>query len=343
MKSRVTSQQVAEHAGVSRTTVSFILNNVPGVKFPQETKDRVFQAAQHLGYVPDDAARTLASGQTQTLGLVICHAEHLKVDAFISHVLYSLNETSRQHGFRLLTESVEDVTQPDAYTGLVHAKKIDGLVVVNPRSDDTQLPKLIEQGFPIVLIGSLRHPQEYSINHVGSTRKAVEHLVSLGHERIAHLTFAPPEHYTGASNRLTGFRKALESAHLPFDDDLVAYGNYSAESGYAAMKGLLKRHKPTAIFCGNDTIAVGALAAIHEKGLQVPQDIAVVGVDDIPMAAFTIPPLTTVKTHALEQGRLAGEMLFSLIRSQAPQVAQVRLEAELVVRKSCGASLLVKR
>jgi DNA-binding LacI/PurR family transcriptional regulator len=341
MKTRVTSQQVAERAGVSRSTVSFILNNVPGMKFTQDTKDRVVEAAKELGYVPDDAARTLASGQTQTLGLVICHAEHLKVDAFISHVLFSLNEISRQYGFRLITESVEDVTQPDAYAGLVHAKKIDGLVVVNPRSDDSQLPKLIEQDFPIVLIGSIKHPLEYSINHVGSARKAAEHLVSLGHKRIAHVTFAPPDNYTGASSRLVGFRRVLENASIPFSDSLLAYGNYSAESGFTAMQSLLKtKPYPTAVFCGNDTIAVGAIAAIHNKGLRIPEDIALVGIDDIPMAAYTTPPLTTVNTHALEQGRLAGEMLISLIKGEVPKEQQVRLETQLVIRESCGAKML---
>lgn len=336
-RKRPTSYQVAERAGVSRSTVSLILNDVPGMKFAEVTRERVLQAAQDLGYVPDAAARTLASGETRTLGLVLFDAHHLRIDAFISQVLYSLAEVSREQGFRIIIETVENVERDEAYADLVRAKQIDGLIVLNPRSDDEQLPRLIDQGFPIVLIGKIRHEGAHAVYHASSAELAVSHLSGLGHRRIAHITYAPI-HFLSANDRLSGYRRALAKAGIPLDEALVRVGDYTAGSGYDAMRSLLDAAPhPDAVFAGNDTIAVGAIAAIHEHGLRIPDDIAVVGYDDIPVAPFLTPPLTTVHVPALEQGRLAGEMLVDIIRGEDVPEQQIRLATHLVVRRSCGA------
>ena len=324
---------------MSRTTVSFVLNDVPGMNIRPETRQRVRQAALELGYVPDAAARTLASGKTRTLGLVVFDAHHLQVDAFISQVLYSLTVVSRERGFRTIVEAVSDVRQDDAYEALVSAKQIDGLIVLNPRSDDAQLVELVEQGFPLVLVGKIRHPEAHAVYHRSSAEAAVAHLVSLGYERIAHITYAPTQ-YLSSQDRLAGYRRALNKAGRPFDETLVRIGDYSAASGYAAMRSLLASAQPDAVFAGNDTVAVGAVAAVQERGLRVPEDVAVVGYDDIPTAPFLSPPLTTVRVPALEQGRLAGEMLLRLVHGERVPEAQVGLATHLVVRKSCGAHLL---
>jgi DNA-binding LacI/PurR family transcriptional regulator len=338
MKSRVTSQQVAEHAGVSRTTVSFILNDVPGVKFPQETKDRVWQAVEELGYVPDAAARTLASGKTYTVGLVLGQTEHLKVDSFISQAIYGLNEVCNRHGFRILIESADEMNRVGTYSNLVRAKKIDGVVVLNARMDDQKLYELVDEGFPTVLIGSVGHPKEYSVIHDNKSGQPIEHLISLGHERIAHVTLAPLSDRSISYERLLSYRRVLSKAGMYRDDSLVRFGNYSAESGFEAMKELLSaKPYPMAVFAGNDTVAVGVMAAIRQKGLRIPKDIAVVGYDDIPIAPYTSPPLTTVRLPAVEPGRIAGDMLISLVRGEEPKERVVRLEAELIVRESCGA------
>jgi DNA-binding LacI/PurR family transcriptional regulator len=338
MKSRVTSQQVAERAGVSRTTVSFILNDVPGAKFPQETKDRVLNAAEELGYVRDEAARTLASGRTYTVGLVLGQTQHLKFDAFISQAMYGLNDVCNRHGFRILIESSDDVSQVGNYQNLVQAKKIDGLLVINSRRDDKHLYDLIDNGYPVVLIGSVGNKKEYSVTHRGKAGEAVQHIIDLGHERVAHVTLAPTSDYAISFDRLSNYRKTLEKNGLEYGDKFVRFGNYSAESGFEAMKDLLrKKPYPTAVFAGNDTIAVGVMAAVQQKGFRIPQDIAVVGHDDIPIARYTTPPLTTVSQSATEAGELAGDMLIQLVQGEEPEERQVRLEAELVVRESCGA------
>jgi DNA-binding LacI/PurR family transcriptional regulator len=286
----------------------------------------------------------LASGKTYTVGLVLCQAEHLKVDSFISQAIYGLNEVCNQQGFRLLIESADDINQVGTYSSLVRAKKIDGLVVVNSRTDDQQLYQIIDEGFPTVLIGSVGHPGEHSIIHNSKSEQAVEHLLSLGHKRIAHVTLAPLSDLSVSYERLQNYYRALDKAGLNVGDELVRFGNYSASSGFAAMKDLLRaKPYPTAVFAGNDTVAVGVMAAIQEKGLRIPQDIAVVGYDDIPIAAYTSPPLTTVRVPAVEPGRIAADMVISLVRGEEPKERVVRLEAELVVRESCGASLLVQK
>ncbi|MBS3967193.1 MAG: LacI family DNA-binding transcriptional regulator [Truepera sp.] len=334
---RSTSQQVAKKAGVSRSTVSLILNNAPGMKFAERTRARVLQAALELGYVPDAAARTLASGRTGTVGLIVNHAEHLLVDAFIPQVLYSLIKVSHERGFRTLVETPEDVSQPEAYINLVRAKQIDGLVVINPRPNDEGLRQLNQEGFPLVTLGKLRDAGGYSVSHRTGVREAMQHLIKLGHRRIAHITFAPLG-YGSSDRRLESYRRTLADAGSAADPELVRYGNYSAASGFAAMRSLLTEQPyPTALFAGNDTIALGALAALHQHGLRVPEDIAVVGYDDIPTAAYAVPPLTTVRAPATEQGRLAGEMVLDLIAGQPVPSPRLLLDTELIVRDSCGA------
>lgn len=336
---RVTSRDVARHAGVSRTTVSFVLNKVDAANISEETRARVLQAARELGYVPDAAARMLASGQSRTIGLIISHAQHIRVDAFIPQVLYGLNEISRQRGFRLLLETVDDVSEPEAYIDLVHSKQIDGLVVLNPRGDDPQLARLFDQGYPLVLIGSHPHPNAayVNVNQVKASRRITAHLIGLGHTRIGFINYAPA-HYIGATERLRGYREALLDAQLPLDESLIRFGDYSAASGYEAMTGLLAAApRPTAVVAGNDTIALGAIAAIHEAGLRIPEDIAIVGYDDIPNAAYFVPPLTTIHSPARRQAQLSMELLIQLIEGKTPPARQITLDAELVIRHSCGA------
>jgi DNA-binding LacI/PurR family transcriptional regulator len=161
-------------------------------------------------------------------------------------------------------------------------------------------------------------------------------LINLGHSRIAHITFSP-EQYHATQDRHLGWQDALEASNLN-DSGLLEYGNYSAASGFVAMQKLLKRKRhPTALFAGNDTIAMGAMAAIHQHGLRIPEDIAVVGYDDIPTAPFMVPPLTTIHVSALEHGFEAVKSLHELLQGQRPNLLVKTLETPLVVRESCGA------
>lgn len=337
-RQRTTLKQVAARAGVSVTTVSLVLNDAPA-SIGSDTRERVLAVASELGYVPSAAARSLASGRTHTVGLVICHAEHLVVDAFIPQTLYGMNQVAHEHGFRVLVEAVEDVTRPDAYHELVRAKQIDGLIVLNPRRDDLRLPQLVNDEFPVVTLGTIPgcDPVRVLTPEVDLARQATEHLLRLGHRRIGHVTFAPRV-YLATDSRLRGYRAALEDAGIGADERDVADGAFSAESGAAATRALLDaRPDITALFCGNDTIAIGVLHALSERGLRVPDDVAVVGYDDIPTARFLTPPLTTVRSPAVEHGQRAMELLLDMIEGRPITERQVLLEAALVVRRSCGA------
>ncbi len=339
-RKRVTSRDVAERAGVSRTTVSFVLNNVPGANISEETRQRVLQAAKELGYVPNAAARSLASRRTYTLGLVLVRNQsHIAADAFLPQVIHGLAEATRHAGFRLLLEPVEDISHPDAYIHLVRAKQIDGIVLSGPRSDDEQLRALVDEDFPVVLLGQLPGNSAcfVDVDNRSAARRAVEHLIRLGHRRIGCITNAPPE-YTGGAHRLAGYRDALESADLTFEERLVRFGDFVPESGYQAAHSLLREATPpTALFVASDVVALGAMAAIREHGLTIPDDIALVGFDDVPLARYVDPPLTTVRLPATELGRQAGQMLINLVQHGKVAVRSVMLETELVIRASCGA------
>jgi DNA-binding LacI/PurR family transcriptional regulator len=338
---RATSQDVAKLAGVSRTTVSFVLNNVPNVNISEETRQRVLKAARQLGYHPDAAARSLARRRTQILGLVLCQTrDRITQDAFLPEVIRGVNAVASEHDYRVLLESVEDVAAPDAYIGLVQQAHIDGIVLSGPRSDDGQLPHLRELGFPVVLMGQL--PEAglpfVDVDNVRAAQTAVAHLIGLGHQRIACITNAPLE-YTAAADRLKGYQMALEAAGLPFDPRLVRYGDFKERSGFEAMQSLLALpERPTAVFVGSDMVAFGALRAARLAGLNVPRDLALVGFDDVPLAQYIDPPLTTVRLPAQRLGAQAAQMLIRMLE-QGSDESWLLLETELVIRQSCGAGL----
>ena len=344
---RVTSSMVAARAGVSRTTVSFVLNAREGSGIADATRRRVLAAARELGYVPSAAATTLASGRTQTIGFVVCEARHLLTDAFLPQAIFMLTRSAHERGYRVLVEAVDDPDAPHAYETLVRATRIDGMVVINPRGDDTQLAALIASGFPVVTIGQPPGGAGHGldIDNVAAARMITEHVIALGRRRFAHLGYGAPR-FTTVAERLEGYRQALAAAGLPHDEALVAFGNYSAESGEGALRALLARvgHRPgdrapfDALVCGNDTVALGALTALRGAGLRVPDDVAVVGFDDIPLAAHAVPPLTTVRSPLLQMGEAAATLLLDLVDGTAHAATATLLPTELVVRTSCGSA-----
>lgn len=336
---RVTSREVADRAGVSRATVSFVLNGVRTDRVSDATRERVLRAARELSYIPDAAARTLVSGKSATIGLVVSRAEHIRVDAFVPQILHSLAQVCSARDHRLILETSDPGQSTYEYDQLIGSRQIDGLVVLNPDPRDERLAALIEREFPIVLIGAHPHPcvPTVAVDSVLAMRQATEHLIRLGHRRIGFI------HYRevvdpGMGGRFKGYRLALEAAGLRFDDRWVRSGNFNAESGYQAMLSLLtEAERPTAVVMGNDTIALGAMAAVVESGLRVPDDVAVVGFDDIPLARYAVPALTTVGLPASEMAVTCGHMILDLIANGRLDSPKRWFPAELVVRRSCGA------
>ncbi len=338
---RVTSQDVADQVGVSRTTVSFVLNKVPGSQISDDTRRRVVQAAEELGYVPDAAARALASRRSQIIGLVLARGHHhLASDAFITQILDGLIDIVRQNEMRLLTDIVEPQHQEGTYLELVRAKRIDGIILSGPRFDDEALQALEGDGFPTVLMGQLPNTSLYSVDvdNYAAARMAVAHLINLGHTRIACITNASTT-YTAAAERLRGYTEEIEAAGLHFHEELVRYGDFDPKSGYEQMKSLLEINPiPSAVFVASDVVAFGAMAAIREHGLAIPNDIALVGFDDVPFAKYFDPPLTTMRLPAIELAREASKLIIKLLKDEQPAQRHVILSTNLVIRESCGSN-----
>jgi DNA-binding LacI/PurR family transcriptional regulator len=331
-------RDVAQKAGVSLTTVSFIMNDKIQAAIPEETRQRVMAAVRALGYVRDAAGRRLGSGKSHTLGFVLPSPEHVRTDAFVPQFLFSFNEVCHRHHFNLLVHAAGSPSRPDSYVDLVSANEIDGLFIVNPREDDRQIHALLDSGFPVVADPISNHPRAcgVGIDNREAARRAVKHLLELGHRRIACVNYGPPR-FLSVAARCDGYRQALEDAGIRYDDSLVTWADFSHESGLAAASELLRRGAAaTAIFAGNDTVAIGVLAALKAHGMRVPQDVAVTSIDDIPAARFMNPALTTVRVPANDFGRLAGEMLIKLVNGDRPEPQHVLLPTELVVRESSG-------
>ena len=337
---RVTSQDVADRAGVSRTTVSLVLNNHKDIHISRITREKVIQVANELGYVPNAAAQALASRRSRIIGLILTRSlHHISSDAFLTQILDGVLGVIHQHDMRLVVDIIEPEHQKELYLKMVRAKRIDGILLSGPRFDDDALRALQDYDFPTVLIGQLpgTHLCSIDVDNRASARLAVEHLIGLGHADIACITNAAPS-YTASLDRLNGYKDALEQAGIGFRQELVRYGDFKVESGYEQMKSLLHSGANfSAVFVASDMVAFGAKAAIREHGLSIPGDIAIVGFDDLPFSQFSDPPLTTIHIPAVELGRQACNLLINLFENSTTTCPQKFLDTHLVVRQSCGA------
>jgi DNA-binding LacI/PurR family transcriptional regulator len=335
------SHDVAKLAGVSRTTVSFVLNEVPGVRITEETRQRVLDAARELNYYPAAAGRSLASGKTRRIGLLLGESQdRLAADAFLPNFLQGVTASVNRRSYLLVVQLAEAVPSHEAYSRLIREQQVDGLILSGPRSDDQILDELAEEEFPLILHGRLKGSglPWVDVDNQAGGYVATSHLIGLGHRRIGFISNAPLS-YAGAYERFAGYRVALSEHDIPLDQELVRTAVFVPQSGYAAMAALLALpDRPTAVFAASDVVAMGAMGAVRAAGLSIPEDMAVVGFDDIFLAAHGCPPLTTVRVPAYGLGWTAADVLINLIEGDE-DVSSVTLETELVIRESCGAYL----
>jgi DNA-binding LacI/PurR family transcriptional regulator len=335
---RPTSADVAARAGVSRTTVSFVLNGRTDVQIPAGTWRKVEEAARELGYHPNSPARQLAGGQSLTLGFVLRQsAEQVAADALLSETLWGLASAARSGGYRVLVEPL--APGDGTYADLLRSQRVDGLVVSGPRTDDDELTELVREGFPVVLQGSRPDLDAPSIDvdNAAGACGAVSHLVEAGHRVIACVTNAPLA-YTAATERVAGYRRALAEAGIAPDPRLVVEGSFDAASGHTAMATLLQRLVPSAVFVASDVVAFGVLRALRDAKLRVPEDVSVVGFDDIALAEHFDPPLTTVRLPAHALGAAAGRALMDRVAGR-PVEHRTLLPTQLIVRDSTATRL----
>lgn len=330
-------ETIAQISGVSRSTVSRVINNSPNVS-PQ-VRDRVLKVIRETNFQPNVAARSLAAGSTRILGLVIpLGVSQMFVDPYFPLLIQGVSSACNASDYTVMLWLVEPEYERRILRQILHSGLIDGVIITSTQMDDPLVDALLERSFPCVMVGRPRPGQEIDfvdVDNVGSAQRAVDHLLKLGRGRIA--TIAGPQTMTAGVDRLSGYQIALKQAGLPFDPDLVEAGEFTQAGGFAAMQRLLPAN-PNAVFAASDAMAQGAMLAINAAGLRIPQDIAVVGFDDIPLAAHMQPPLTTIRQPIDRMGSQAvAQLIHRLTDPTGQQPHGVLLPTELTIRSSCGA------
>jgi len=330
---RLTMVQIAKEAGVSTTTVSKVLNQMPGVG--AETRTRIQQMIERYDYVQNHAARHLRKGQTGLIDLVIMRLE----GGYDLGIMQGVQEVLEESGHRLVVFATnEDETAERRWLRRLLDQSTDGVLLLLPYERVGIANALVEQHIPFVAIGDRNEPTT-AFPTIGSTiwlggYTATEYLILLGHRRIGIIT--GPLHLTTSRARLAGYREALERAGIPIDPTLICEGNYLLGDGIKQTYTLLDLpDPPTAIFSMNDAQATGVYQALYQRNIRIPDVISVIGFDDVTYAAQMSPPLTTIRQPLIEIGKMAATMLLRLIAGQSFESNHVELSTSLVVRASC--------
>lgn len=337
-RSTPTSRDVATRAGVSRTVVSFVLNDRPHSGIPEETRQRVIRAARELGYRPNRAARSLVSGSTRTIGVFVGETRNDAYgDAFLPALLRGIDASARSVGYRIVLQHLEDLSANNPYLEPLRDGSVDGVLVCGPRQNDRALAELAESGAPTMVIGNPEPAgcPSVDVDNAEAAFVATNHLLEHGYRRIALITNAPLEFASGRE-RAIGYRRAMSAAGLDPEDRLVE-GGMDETSGRQATKRLLDRSpRPEAVFAASDQVAFGVLAALQGAGIRVPDEVALFGFDDLSLASHLQPPLSTVHVPASDLGRIASSRLLDVIDGRTPGESRMILPTRLVLRLSCG-------
>jgi LacI family transcriptional regulator len=327
---RPTIYTVAERAGVSIATVSRVLNNNPRIS--AETRAKVLQAMQELGYRPSAAARDLARNATETIALLFPEVS----GPFFSEIIGGIETEAHRHHYHLLIYSLPSAGQEDQLLSFL-SSKVDG-IIVGSHCEPAYVQRLHAQHVPFVLLNQQLEGMAVDSIQTSSFEgayEAVDHLVGHGYTPIAFI--AGPTVSTQSRVRLEAYRRALADHGWAQDPQWIVQGDYSEQGGERAMSALLScPQPPRAVFAANDQMAIGAIDAVRSQRLSVPHDVAIAGFDDLPVAAYIAPALTTVRRSVRESGELAVQLLVRRIEEPDASVEHVVLPTELVVRRSCG-------
>jgi LacI family transcriptional regulator len=323
---------VAKRANVALSTVSYALNGTRPIS--EETRQRIFVAMEELGYRPHALARGLASGRSRVVGVLVPDLG----TGYIGEIIRGIDdELDLAHYDLMLYTTHRREAKESGYVATLTQGLADGLLIVLPRNPATFMQTLQQRNFPYVLID---HQGTNEQDHaVGATNwqgaySATEYLIRQGHQRIGFITGSMD--FGCARDRLAGYQAALQAHHLSVDPELVYEGDFHQPEGYAGGNALLSlAHPPTAIFASNDVMAMGVIDAVRSRGLRIPDDISILGFDDIPQAQNVRPALTTVRQPLEKMGRVATQMLLDLLNDPHKDVSRVELPTELVIRDSC--------
>jgi LacI family transcriptional regulator len=333
----LTLEDIARLSQVSRSTVSRVING--DEKVNTETRQRVQAVIQQYNYQPNQAARRLAAGRTNVLGLVIpTWAGATFNDPYFSQVIQGVSNSCNEQDYSLMLWLSEPDHEQRVLQQIAGNSLVDGVIVSFTLANDPLVASLYRSQVPFVIIG--HHPSltinSVDLDHVEAARQATQHLLERGYRRLA--TICGPQNQIAGQDRLKGYRLALEASGLVEDPALVVLGDFTEAGGYAAMQKLLPG-RPEAVFAANDMMAAGAYRAIQEAGLKIPDEIVIVGFDDLPVASQLNPPLTTIRQPIHRLGQLAVERLIEILREPETPPRQIILDPELLVRTSSGNTL----
>lgn len=332
-KSRnITIVDIAREANVSYSTVSRVLNNVSYVK--ADKRQRVLDAVERLGYVANVQARGLVGGRTQLIGLIV----HDLIVSYMDEIVRGIDEELASSHYNLILFTTH--RQPEKETRFVRMMTkglVDGLLLLLPLSPGEYTQTLAADCFPYVVIDQCGF-DDFSLTVTATNWQgafdATNYLIELGHKRIGFIAGNPPS--SSAHDRLEGYKAALSAHGIPFQPELVVTGFFRYSTGLQAAQTLLSLEQPpTAIFAANDHSAFGAIEAIRSRELSIPEDISIIGFDDVPEAQHLIPPLTTVRQPLEQMGQVAVKMLLERIEDQSTVPQQAMLATQLIIRDSC--------
>lgn len=328
---------MARLAQVSQTTVSYVLNNNTSVNLTAQTRQRILDVANEIGYVPNSAARTLRTRKTMTVASIIPDI----TNPFYPWFERGIQDVIESQGYDLIVYNTDGLNEKE-HRALKFAQqgRVDGLIMTPFFLTPIDLKPLVQSGVAVVVLGrtelewSSAEIDNISIDNVAAARTAVDHLLENGHTRIAMIAGVrgtPPR-----ERRVEGYREALAEHNVPIVEQLIRAGEFTELGGYDGTKELLRLQlRPTAIFAANDLMAIGALQALREEGIAVPDDIAIVGFDDISAASLVHPALTTIAQFPYQMGRRAAEMLFDRLSGRfTGHGGQIKMPFELIVRES---------
>lgn len=334
----LTLEDIAEMCGVSRSTVSRVINDDLNVS--ERTRQKVLDVIHKYNFQPNLAARGLAKGHTGVLGLVIPKGvQAIFEEPFFAMLIRGVSTRCNALDYSVMLWLAEPDYERRMITKILYNGLVDGVIVASMLMDDTIIDSLHQSKLPFMLIG--RHPVHNELSYLdvdnrGGAFQAVMHLLHSGRRRVATIT--GPQNMIAGIHRYQGYQDALHDRDLPVDPELVVEGDFSDAGGYACMHRLLP-HKPDAVFVASDTMALAAIQAIKEHGLRIPDDIAVIGFDDIPQASRSTPALSTVRQPITRIGAVVAETLIDMIETGSPLPRQIVFPAELVIRESCGAKI----
>lgn len=334
----ITLKEVAKKAGVSVTTASRALSGYDDVA--EMTRRRIQMAADQLGYSPNLMARRLKTRRTETLGLIIPSAKPDFSDPFITSFLSGVGDEAAKNKYDLLisTHAPDSRGEKDAYARAVAGGWVDGVIVLKTRRSDWRIQYLHDSELPFVTFGRSNFDFTYPYideDSLSSIRLITEHLINLKHRSIAFI--APPNELMFSLLRREGYINTMRQHDLSVRPEWVIEGDLTQRGGYEAMNTLFAlKKRPTAVIAGNDLMAIGAMDAVKDRGLKIGRDISIGSFDDIPIAAYTDPPLTTVRQSVFDVGRMTCEMLIHLVEEKEPYSTSILLKPDLVLRKSTG-------